>query len=119
MNTDELKKLVFEGFQSGKSKNELAGILITNGIEFSKVEKFLKDAGCSFKRVASKWDQFTDFWVENGGGSKEELVKYLQVEHDWDEKDAKKYSASYYYPINRVFESQIESDEVETDEPAE
>lgn len=102
---NELKSECLKLAEMGSDKNEIAGYLIKMGVEFSKVNTMLAKFGLSFKRAANSWDEFTDYFIENDDHSKENLISYLQEECGWDEKKAKKYTSSYYYPMMRLVEN--------------
>ena len=93
---ENLKSIIIEMKENNSDKNEICSHLIRENIEFSEVQKFLDFSEISFKREKSKWDQFSESFKSDYKISKSELSDYLQKEHDWSEKDSKKYSSSYF-----------------------
>jgi len=103
--TEKMIRVSKEMKEMGRDKNQICGYLISQGLEFSKIPTFLKKNGLPFKRESNKWDQFTSFWNQSEIDlESKNLVKYLQDEFDWTEKDSKKYTSSYFNPMNRIFE---------------
>ena len=81
MNNDDLIKLVQMNHENGKSKDEVCGLLMTNGVSFSQIPKILKESGISFGRSRNKVsisDQVVRIVVENPEITTEEIIEEIR-----------------------------------------
>ena len=87
---DQISKM----FEEGKSKNEISGWLMANGIVYSDVPKFIKDSGLKFRRKAgSTWkDLSVEAFKENVDLTKEEMLEAIRD----SVKDPEYYVKGYY-----------------------
>lgn len=86
-----------------RTKNEVANYIISVTNDFSSVDKTIRQAGISFKRVANNWDACVAYFDETDEPEKDGLTEYLQENTDMDEVKAKKYTSSYFYVLNEVY----------------
>jgi len=94
MTKSELKIKIVKMFEDGKSKNNIAGFLMGNGMMYSDVPKFISDSGLKFRRKAgSTWkDLSVEAFKENKNLSKEEMLSAIED----SVKDPEYYVKGYY-----------------------
>lgn len=112
---NEIKLKSIEMFQSGSDKNEIGGFMFTSDIEFVKIPNLMVKWGIKFTRESNKWDQFTSYFKSENQIEKSELIKKLQSDFEWSEKDAKKYTSSYFKPMSEIQDYFLERIETGTD----
>ena len=79
MNTENLINEITKMKSNEKSKDEICGYLMANGIKFGKVAKFLKDAGLSFRRSSGNtWkDIAANAFLDNPDLSEDEFEEAI------------------------------------------
>lgn len=94
MKASEMKIEVIAMFENGDSKNKIAGFCMTNGMAYSDVPKFLKDAGLKFRRKAgTTWkDISVAEFKANKDLTKEEMFEAIED----SVKDPGYYVKGYY-----------------------